>query len=133
MAETLQIEVKFNPENYESPFGLPRRIEVQQGTTIEWIIKEPHIFEDIFFSKRRFTRGMKFTIYFEGSSAFEWKSESLLVSSYPPFFPQPYPILVASGKAENKGDHKYGLKLVAADRASNSEPDYDDDPFLRVY
>lgn len=133
MADTIQIEIKFNPENYESPFSLPRRVEVERGARIEWIIKEPFVLEEILFSKRKFRRGLKFTIYFEESSAFEWKSESLLVIGYPPHLFVTFPIQVASGTAQNKGDHKYGLKLASMKDPQDTDPDYDDDPFITVY
>lgn len=132
MAEKIQIEVRFDPKNSERPFGLPRRTEVERGTTIEWIIKDPFVLEEIIFSKRKLRRGFKFTVYFEKTSAFDWKTESLLVAGFPPFMPQPYPIKVASGTAENKGDHKYGLKLESNENDDDSKPDYDDDPIIEV-
>ena len=138
MADIIQIEVKFDSENYERPFGLPRTVEVKQGSRVEWVIKDQSVFEEIFHLKPVYIRGFKFTLYFENSSAFQWKSESLLIiTNYPSYildsYPY-YPILVASGEAENKGDHKYGLRLVEPYRKAELErPEYDEDPFLTVY
>lgn len=138
MAETRQIEIKFNAENKEHPFGLPEIVEVKKGTVIEWVIKDPIVFENIYSAKRKYRRGIKFTVYFDKTSAFEWKSESLMLISFPripfPFlFPKKYPIRIASGTADNEGDHKYGMKLRSIENDNDSEPDYDDDPYLRVY
>lgn len=133
MADNTQIEVKFDYKNRESPFGLPRTTEVKRGSRVEWVIKDLIVLEEIYFSKRKFRNGIKFTLYFENSSAFEWRSESLLIVGFPPYFRPLYSIQIASGIAENEGDHKYGLKLVSSDGEKESEPEYDDDPFLRVY
>ncbi len=133
MAETIKIEIKFNPKNYEHTFGLPNRIEVERNSRIEWIIKDPFVLEEIFLSKKKFRNGIKLTLYFESSSAFEWKSESVNIYGFLPYFPRSLPIRIATGVAKNKGDHKYGLKLMSAENFEDSEPDYDDDPYLTVY
>ncbi|WP_046744322.1 hypothetical protein [Kordia zhangzhouensis] len=134
MAETVQIEVKFNPKNLESVFGLPYRIEVEKGDTIEWIIKDPLIFKEIFFSSKKRIYGVKFTLYFEDTTPFQWKTESLrILGRFPPFYPDRFPIKIATGIADKKGDHKYGLKLVSLENENKGEPDFDDDPYLRVY
>lgn len=134
MPETIQIEVRFNPENRESIFGLPYRIEVNKGDTIEWVIKDHFVFENFFFQSPRSRRGVKFTLYFEETTPFQWKTESLrILNRFPPFYPEKMPIIIATGVAETRGDHKYGLKLVSLENENRDEPDYDDDPYLRVY
>lgn len=134
MAENIQIEVKFNPENKESTFGLPYRIEVEKGDTIEWIIKDPFELEKIFRQLRKNRNGVKFTLYFQETTPFEWKTESVrILNGFPPYYPFKLPIKIATGIAEKKGDHKYGLKLVSLENENKDEPDFDDDPYLRVY
>lgn len=134
MAETIQIEVKFNPENRERVFGLPNRIEVEKGDTIEWIIKDSSELKKISLQLRKNRNGVKFTLYFENTTPFEWKTESLrMLNGFSISYLIKLPIKIATSIAEKKGDHKYGLKLVYLENENKDEPDFDDDPYLKVY
>lgn len=134
MAENIQIEVKFDPKNKESTFGLPDRVRVEKGSTIEWVIKDSIVMEDVLFRPRSFRQGVIFTLYFEKTTPFQWKTESLrIMDKFPSFYDKKFPIRIAKGKAENIGDHKYGLKLFSLKNEDKDKPDFDDDPLLIVY
>jgi hypothetical protein len=133
--EKIQIEIKLNylDENRDKPFNLPEKVEVKQGTIIQWVIKDLHRLEELFFKNRRLNSGLKFTLYFDDNSPFEWQNESsFILTDFPHFHPNiKEPLIIASGNAQKKGDFKYGLKLF--NLKNQDEPEYDEDPYLSIY
>jgi|GEM_PF-1781407 len=136
MNGSLDIEIFFRPNKKET-FGLPEKVTVEKGTKINWVIKKKRVYTSLIFSNPIFSRGVKFTLYFEDKSPFKWVKESIIIIDRTPRDNwKNMPILIASGTAESDGEFKYGLKLMSIGNTEvptyDEEPVYDDDPFIVV-
>lgn len=128
MAETYRIDVELKLDS-KKLIILPERIEVPKNSIIEWNIKD---FEEFYIRRKYYRTGLLFNIYFDNESPFSWKKESLRLYGdplFPPFYDRGS-IKIAEGIAENKGDFKYGIKVI---EIGNSDPIYDEDPYILVF
>jgi hypothetical protein len=128
MADTVKIDIQFTPQR-EKMLIIPDKIEVQQFSIVQWNLLgiDKYYFESDFFR-----RGLIFTIYFNGKSAFSWRRQFVQLHGNPrfvPLYPNRY-IRLAEDVASEKGDYKYGIKVEGSE---SNETLFDEDPYLIVY
>jgi hypothetical protein len=131
MAENIKIQIEFRVDR---GFVYPEHIRVPVNTRIEWEIIDLNVNQS---SRQFFETGLTFELYFQNRSPFRWRRESVGFEYPRPtntgggLSPQYAPMIktLASAVAEEKGDFKYGIRVV--DSINNSTI-YDDDPWLHI-
>jgi len=128
---TITIPVKFDSDE---GFTRPNIVTAKLGDTIKWQLRD----EKVNRSSRRFERGLGFQIYFEnGHTPFHWSQNSTIMT-YPKskktyggmeLQMKPQEQTLAEAIAMEKGDYKYGLRVIDL---SNERELFDDDPILRI-
>ncbi|WP_321370512.1 hypothetical protein [uncultured Draconibacterium sp.] len=129
----IEVNLDYIDRNTDKPFNLPEHVKVKQGSIIQWVIKDFRKWREFFHLRGGFESGIKFTVYFDNNSPFKWTKESSYILNRPiALRPEKMQhLVIASGRALFKGEYKYGLKLFSL--KNQDEPEYDEDPFIKVY
>src|SRR5580704_8873750 len=126
MAEDYVVNIKLSPG--KKVRIEPERIKVPQYSIIQWniIYIKPYRWD---FKLLR--RGLTYSVYLNEGSPFSWTTESLHLIGKPSLLPlSPLKFKLAEGRAINKGDFKYGIKILVTE---SDEVLFDEDPYIQVF
>jgi len=125
MADVIRINIELT-RNREKLLIIPERVEVPQFSVVEWNII--NVDRDLYPILGRYG-SLVFTLYFENNSPFRWKRQFIQIFEprFEPFLSKT--IRLVEDVADEKGDFKYGVKVVDAEK---NETIYDEDPLLIV-
>jgi hypothetical protein len=123
------------PVTFNADRGLtfPEETIASKGDTIRWLLTD----ENVNRSSINFKEGLEFAIYFDKKTPFDWAVNSTTMT-YPPtavsndglqYQMTPQVQVLAQAVAKEKGDYKYGLRVLDL---SEQRELYDDDPRLII-
>lgn len=120
MANTVTVNVVFDPELRDKKILIPEEIIVKKGDKINWVLITQYL-------RRNELNNLLFELYFDAESPFNWNIGRALIDANS--VPDGEIQELAIGIAEREGEYKYGVRAINRD---NDEVIYDEDPYLIV-